>query len=414
MDLRTPKNKTKLLKIYKLMILFFVLVLILSPKSVTNRPEIETKLLLTSIGLDKVEDQYRVSATAVMPQESQNGSTMRLNVGVEADSVSAAFEKLSLKMGKKLELGLCGLIVIGDTFGDESILPHLNYLMASGKIIPGAYLVLSLGKSAKETIEMSNMLSEASSNGLSKLIEHNALDTNMPSITLLKFLSETGSVTKSSYIPCIEIGKKDSGSNQEKPSDGGSDEGQSSGSGADKKGETEIKSLSKIAFYRDGRQIKFLDDEQTRGFTWSDKTSTQGLVSLENLKVQDIDVGQIFCQLRSKKFKIKTGINNGVPQTKMSVEVLLELEDRYKLSDLFKYYGISEEEINQNIKNQFADKIENELVSVINVMKECDCDAMGLTTNLYKFHYNDYNNYPDKENILSAMQVDYDIKVKFK
>lgn len=414
MDLRTPKNKTKLLKIYKLMILFFVLVLILSPKSVTNRPEIETKLLLTSIGLDKVEDQYRVSATAVMPQESQNGSTMRLNVGVEADSVSAAFEKLSLKMGKKLELGLCGLIVIGDTFGDESILPHLNYLMASGKIIPGAYLVLSLGKSAKETIEMSNMLSEASSNGLSKLIEHNALDTNMPSITLLKFLSETGSVTKSSYIPCIEIGKKDSGSDQEKPSDGGSDEGQSSGSGADKKGETEIKSLSKIAFYRDGRQIKFLDDEQTRGFTWSDKTSTQGLVSLENLKVQDIEVGQIFCQLRSKKFKIKTGINNGVPQTKMSVEVLLELEDRYKLSDLFKYYGISEEEINQNIKNQFADKIENELVSVINVMKECDCDAMGLTTNLYKFHYNDYNNYPDKENILSAMQVDYDIKVKFK
>ena len=414
MDLRTPKNKTKLLKIYKLMILFFVLVLILSPKSVTNRPEIETKLLLTSIGLDKVEDQYRVSATAVMPQESQNGSTMRLNVGVEADSVSAAFEKLSLKMGKKLELGLCGLIVIGDTFGDESILPHLNYLMASGKIITGAYLVLSLGKSAKETIEMSNMLSEASSNGLSKLIEHNALDTNMPSITLLKFLSETGSVTKSSYIPCIEIGKKDSGSDQEKPSDGGSDEGQSSGSGEDKKGETEIKSLSKIAFYRDGRQIKFLDDEQTRGFTWSDKTSTQGLVSLENLKVQDIDVGQIFCQLRSKKFKIKTGIDNGVPQTKMSVEVLLELEDRYKLSDLFKYYGISEEEINQNIKNQFAVKIENELVSVINVMKECDCDAMGLTTNLYKFHYNDYNNYPDKENILSAMQVDYDIKVKFK
>ena len=414
MDLRTPKNKTKLLKIYKLMILFFILVLILSPKSVTNRPEIETKLLLTSIGLDKVEDQYRVSATAVMPQESQNGSTMRLNVGVEADSVSAAFEKLSLKMGKKLELGLCGLIVIGDTFGDESILPHLNYLMASGKIIPGAYLVLSLGKSAKETIEMSNMLSEASSNGLSKLIEHNALDTNMPSITLLKFLSEIGSVTKSSYIPCIEIGKKDSGSDQEKPSDGGSDEGQSSGSGADKKGETEIKSLSKIAFYRDGRQIKFLDDEQTRGFTWSDKTSTQGLVSLENLKVQDIEVGQIFCQLRSKKFKIKTGINNGVPQTKMSVEVLLELEDRYKLSDLFKYYGISEEEINQNIKNQFAVKIENELVSVINVMKECDCDAMGLTTNLYKFHYNDYNNYPDKENILSAMQVDYDIKVKFK
>ena len=68
----------------------------------------------------------------------------------------------------------------------------------------------------------------------------------------------------------------------------------------------------------------------------------------------------------------------------------------------------------ENIQNQFAVKIENELVSIIDVMKECDCDAMGLTTNLYKFHFKDYKNYADKENILSAMKVDYDIKVKFK
>lgn len=245
----------------------------------------------------------------------------------------------------------------------------------------------------------------------------------MPAITLLQFLSETGSVTKSSYIPCIEIGEKEnsddetggSGSGSGGSADSsGSGGGDSTSAGDQKSGETEIKSLSKIAFYRDGQQIRFLSDEETRGFTWADKTSTQGLVSLENLKVQDIEVGQIFCQLRAKKFKLKTSLSNGFPEARMFVEVLLELEDRYKLSDLFKYYGINEEEITENIQNQFAVKIENELVSIIDVMKECDCDAMGLTTNLYKFHFKDYKNYADKENILSAMKVDYDIKVKFK
>ena len=138
-------------------------------------PEIETKLLLTVLGLDKTENGYRVTATAVMPAESQNGATTRTDVESEEVSVSAALEKLSLKMGKRLELGLCGVVVVGDTFGDESPLPHLKYLLSSGKIIPGAYLIFADGMPAKKAIEMTNALSEASSNGLSTLVEHNAL-----------------------------------------------------------------------------------------------------------------------------------------------------------------------------------------------------------------------------------------------
>ena len=126
MDARNPKNKERLLRIYRILIALFAVVLVLLPRSVTSLPEIETKLLLTVLGLDKTENGYRVTATAVMPAESQNGATMRTDVESEEVSVSAALEKLSLKMGKRLELGLCGVVVVGDTFGDESLLPHLK------------------------------------------------------------------------------------------------------------------------------------------------------------------------------------------------------------------------------------------------------------------------------------------------
>lgn len=417
MDVRTPKNKARLLNVYKIIIAAFAILLLLLPKGITSMPEIETKLLLTVMGIDKIETGYRVSATAVMPQESQNGSTKRLNVGAEGSSISDALEKLSLKMGKKLELGLCGLIVVGDTFGSENMLPHLNYFISSGKIIPGAYLVLSPDKSAKETIEMSNLLSEASSNGLSNLIEHNAIGTSMPAVTLLKFLSESNSVSKCAYIPCIEIQEKQS----ELDKGGGSGTGDStsgeeeSGGGSDSKGkETEIKDLSRIAFYQDGVKLYMLSDEETKGYTWFDKTSTQGLVELDDFSAGGISVGKVYCQLRDKKFKIRTSLDGGKPKAVLSVDALLELEDRHKLSNLYKYNGVDEKELNDSIVMQYREKIQSEIDLAVNVMKGLDCDAVGLVNDLYKHHFKQYREYGDKDNLFSDMTIEYDIKVKFK
>ncbi len=418
MELRNPKSKAGLLNVYKILTAIFIIIVILVPKTVTSQPDIETKLLLTVIGIDKTEKGYGVSATAIMPQESASGSTKRLNIDAEDDSISGALEKISLKIGKKLELGLCGLIVIGDTFNDESIVPHLEYFLSSGKIVPGAYLVFSPGKTAKETIEKSNQLAEASSNGLSKLIEYNAITSSMPAVTLLKFLSETGSVTHSCYIPCIEIeekpteagsGESGSGDSSSSESDGG---GGGSGGGTSGK-ETEIVSISKIVFYTNGLPVKFLSEEETRGFTWSDKTSTHGLVVLDGFTVRGINVGKIFCQLKTKKLNIKTALEGGNPRAKISIEAVFEFEDRYKLSDLYKYEEVGEDELNSAVVSQFSEKIKREISMAVDAMKESKCDAMGITPDMYRRSFGEYVKYENKTDLICDTEVYYDIKVKF-
>lgn len=416
MDARSPKNKERLLRIYKILIAVFVVVLVLLPRSVTSIPEIETKLLLTVMGLDKTENGYRVSATAVMPAESQNGSTIRAEVEAEEVSVSAALEKLSLKMGKRLELGLCGVVMVGDTFGDESLLPHLKYLLSSGKIIPGAYLVQAKGRSAKEAIEMSDALSEASSNGLSTLVEHNALNTHMSTITLLKFLSDTASVTNCAYMPQLEIGKKDKAFGG--GSDGGSGSGESGTSGEGSEsggtGTAEIKQINKIAIYKNGVLSGEFDPVETRGYDWTDKNNKQGLVTVKDFTVGGKDVGEIYCQLIDKKVNIDVGFDGDVPTARVKIDALMKFEERYKLSDLNKYDGISEDELSAAMKTQFAAKIESNILSSVEAMKRLGADVGGFTDKLYRFRNKEYAAFGDRDKMLAELVVTCDVNVKFR
>ncbi len=416
MNLRKPQTKAKVLIVYKVLILLFVLVLIFMPKTVTAEPEIEQKLLITTMGIDKTDVGYEVSATAVMPQEGQDGSTMRLTVGAEGESISRALEMLCLKMGKRLELGLCGLIVVGNTFGDESLVPHFSYLLSSGKIIPGAYVLCSLDKKASDVVDLSNKLSAASSNGLSKLIEHNAIGTSMPAVTLLKFLSETGSITHASYLPCIEIEEKkgEGGSGgSSSGSSGSSGGGQNSGnSGTD--GQAEIKALNTLVLYRDGVPMGVLDKTATRGYVWTDRRSVQGLVELEEFKVDGRDVGQIYCQLREKKYRLKTKFVNGKPEAHIHITAELELEDRHKLSDLYKYDGVSEKLLTDALVDAFSDKIESEVSAAITALKAVDCDIMLLSDNVYRYNYGQYKKLPEKQDLFKELKVVVHPSVKFK
>lgn len=413
MNIRTPKNKARLINVYKLLLFLFGVIVALVPGSVTSEPEIETKLLITVVGVDRTEEGIGVSATAVMPQEEGGGSTKRLNVHACAPSLSEAIEKLSLKIGKKPEMGLCGLIVLGSSFTSGSVLPELDYMISGGRFISGAYLVLSPERSAKDTIEMSNMLGEATGNGLSRLIEYNADATAMPAVTLLRFLSDTGSVSRSSFVPCITIGEKQS---LGKSSGGtGSEQGQGgeSGGGSGDK-ETEIKSLDSIALFRGGEFVRLATRDETRGFTWTDDKSKKGLVCLDDFSVDGHGAGGIYCRLISKKVGIKARLCGGTPTVTIKVKAKLQFEDRHKLAELYRYDGVDEKRIEESVKEQFADKIRRELSLAVAAMRETNCDVMGVAADLWRSSPDEYRAFPAKENLLSGAEVNYDISVSFR
>ena len=408
MQKNKTSDKVKRLRIYSIIAFAFMLVLVIMPRNSAGMPEIENKLLITTMGLDKTPGGYTVSAVVVMPQENHGGAVSKIEAEAEGNSVSEALENISIKMGKPLELGLCGLVIVGDTFGDESIKPHLSYLLASGKIIPGAFLVAATnGMSANKAIELANKLSDAASNVLSKLIEYNAVGSNLPVVSMLRFLGETNRKGESSFMPCLEISEGDKSG--EKSADGSEKSGESSGSsGSDK--DSEIKSLGKIAVYKGGVRVAIADENVTRGYTWSDKKSTLGLITLDNLKIKNVDYGEIHCQMLTKKYSVETSLY-GAPHATIKIKAKLALEERSKLGEVVREGKVTEREVEEALKNGFEEKIKSEISTAVEFMRSGGADTFGFEDDLYRKHYREYAAYDKKAAVLDDITVDCEVSI---
>ena len=78
MNKNKTSDKVKRLRIYSIIVFAFMLVLVLMPRKSAGMPEIENKLLITTMGIDKTANGYCVSAVVVMPQETHGGSVSKI------------------------------------------------------------------------------------------------------------------------------------------------------------------------------------------------------------------------------------------------------------------------------------------------------------------------------------------------
>ncbi len=390
-------KKKKLLNIYLLLSVAFILVLVVMPRKITAMPEIETKLLLTAIGIDREGEEYTLSATDVMPAESQDGTLKKLSVSASGKSVSDCFNALSIKTGKKLELGLCGLVLLGNSFETQCVLPDLKYLLSSGKIIPGAYLAYCPSSNAKEILEKANKLSSASSNGLATLLEHSELGNSVALTTLLEFLSDSASVTESAYMPCIEIADK-KGSKGEGEND------------KEEKKETEIKNLGEIALFKNGTMVEKLSEDEVKGLCWLDKNSVRGHVSLEKFTFDGEDRGSLYATLMDKSVSISAKKSN-LWKVKIKITATLNLEDRHILT-IINEKNASEERISKEVREQFKQKVISDIERYVAVTKEYDCDAMGITEVIYRKNAKKYRKNAQASSVYQNTEIEYAIKIK--
>lgn len=403
-------KKVVRLRVYAVLVAALVVALVLMPKQTSGMPEIENKLLITTLGIDRTADGYSASAVVVMPQDARGGTVSKIEADSRGDSLADALERMSVKMGKPLELGLCGLVIIGDDFGSESVTPQLGYLLSSGKIIPGAYLVSATGgKTAKEVIELANKLSDATSNVLGKLIEYNATSSNVPAVSLLRFLGESNRRGGASFMPCLEIGESENEAQKGDSSGGGESSGGSgSDTGTGKK--SEIKSLGRIAFFRDGVKITEASEEITRGYTWSDGRSTLGLVTLKDFTVGGENCGDVYCRLLDKKYALKTEIK-GSPKATMDVKVKLALEERSRLGELIRKNATTEKEIDERLREEVERKITGEILAAVEYTRSIGCDAFGFEDDAYRTAYRDYASHENAERIFQEIQPRVRVKI---
>lgn len=306
------------------------------PDAITS-PEIEQRVIASVLGIDKTETGYSLTAQVVVPKRASEGDPMQEVVTADGESIPEGIDKLNRALGRNIELGHCGVIVVGnmpDT-GD------LDYLLAGSILTTGTYLVHA--ENASDFIESVKSMSASAVTGLDGYINYSTASSSAATKQLLQFVSETASPSRTSYMPVLEA---DTGEGA--PSDQGSGgaaaaaaDGQNGGggqSGGEEK-TTTIKSAENTAIYVDGKFVGTFGEEETRGLAWIDRKSTRGYVGLEHFEAGGRDRGGVYAQLTRKSAKLKPYFKNGRPYVRFRIRAGLRLDDKHKLHLLAQELG---------------------------------------------------------------------------
>lgn len=390
--------------------LLFFCALFVFPSVLNRNPQIQTKLLITAIGIDMAEDgEVEFSGIAVLPATGENAQVKSTTLKTKASSLAECVENVSEQYGKQTELGLCGLVVIGDTTDGKAVLPHLEFLLSSAFISPGTYLVHTTGSKASELLEFASSQNPSTAEILSSIVEFNDKTARITTRTLLEFLFESHSQSSASVLPSVKISKEsESGGNSNKSNGGG---GESSGEDSKK---SAVQSLTTAVMYKDGISVGVLNEDQTLGFNLATSQSDKGLLVLENLTADGMNIGRIDCWVYSSSFKKSAILKDGKPVFCMEVEVELQFQDQHKIIRAWQKNGYKEEEVIAPIIKGFEEKIKADILSAYEVARQAKADIFSVRTEFYRHHNSAYKKIQKTNDVflLSAPQIT--VKVSFK
>lgn len=405
-------SKSKRVFLFKLFLILLALVLFVVPDSIMS-PEIEERVMAAVLGIDKTEDMYTVTAQVIVPKRASQGEPTQEVVKVEGISVAEGIEKLNRALGRRIELGHCGVIA----FGDLDDLHDLEYFLAGGIVTAGTQLVKV--ENAAEFIESVKDMSSSAITGLDGFILYATASTGSATRDLLGFVSETASVSHTSYMPILEAEKEDdSGSGGGSGGSGGSNEasvpaaaeegGSGGGSGGDKKTPI-IKSVEQTAIYVDYKQVGTFDETETRGLAWGDRGAKRGFVELDALEHDGVQYGGLYAQLQYKSATLKPYFKDGTPFLRVKIRCKLKLEDMHKLNLLAMRVG--EKEAGKIVQNAFAEMIQSEIGAALIKASAMEADPFGIRTAFYRFANKGYRTY-DPEAFMNDVRIEYDVRVK--
>lgn len=393
------KEKNLRSRILVFVIIAFALVMTLF-QGVDGDGDITNKLVAVALGVDYEGGLIKVTLSSVLPKpgSSEGGAVVSVPVSASGESIAKCLYEIERTTGKSMELGLCGVVVLGEKLAQEGALVTASVLLSGVDVSPGAYLVQADGCSAEEIIRKSTSLTYNSATVLTMLMTNAEKNTGISTITLLRFVSDSYGKTRSAYAPLISMkeANKLSGSAEE----GGSGE------------KFETQSISRCALYKGGVLVGKLSEKASRGLSYSDKHSKKGALVCPDFLIDGINAGTLSAEIASGDVKIKTRFDNGVPRAEIEVELTLKSGDRERVNAVAMQKNLSVEQIVQAFDKNYNEVLKSEVTAAYEEAKQYDCDVFGLEQNCYRSHTKQYGKYSDSGNFFRDCKTTIKTKIK--
>ncbi len=394
----TVKNRILLLALAA-----FLATVFLIPSVIGHKPQIQTEMLVTAVGLDTTEEGVDLSCLLVMPTGSDETTVHTLCVKQSGKTLAECEEALAERFGKIPEFELCGAVVLGKSTDEGGVLPYLEYMLSSAMISPGALLLRSAGESAEAVIQAAVDNNPSAADAISQVAGFNAKTVASVTNTLLRFLSDSRSPSEA----CVST---DVFPNQKKQSDL---QGKGEGSGQGEK-DSAFASLSRASLYRRGERVAQFDETQTVAYNLVRSRPERGVLTLASYEEDGEQLGPIIATIRSCKSKTETEFSRGKPHVAYRVELSLELRDRRKITRKWENARNGDEAYTgDGIRKAFEAEIASQIESAFFAARQANADVFLIRDGFFRFHTKEYERYQKSGDVFTDADVAVYVTVKF-
>lgn len=302
------KNKT-ILTILSLILLNFLL-------AGCMRGELDERLILSSLGIDKTEDNKVKITVALIDTRSVNqqeakGVQVYSSVG---NTIFDAVRSTIIKLGKQPIWPYIKIVVLGPSVTKENVLPFLDFLNRNNEVQPNPYILVSKVEAA-EIIKAKPDFTTVPSTVIEKQLSQQRYVSYIPAIRLHQFTEMMLSPERIGYLAIIETVKK---------------------------GKKDIPKAQSTAVIKQGRWVGQFNKRETRGLLWVkgevnggilviDALKGSGKIGLEILDKTNVKIKPQFAQSRLKQIDVNVKATMSVGEmltkhTALTADIINEIE----------------------------------------------------------------------------------------
>lgn len=450
------------LKRFKIIIIFSLITIAIIPFSLYKPAETEKVAVMTSIGIDKNNEEIEISANVIVPNSGSAGGSGGSDgtvktVSAKGNDITSAFSNLTLILGKMPGLSHCDSIILNKNLFEENVTKYLDFFVRTNNLTSNATVIVAENKASEiietsaaqkdlravslsEVLTLSDEYSIASNSnvdsfytnyfsaaGVSILPVLTAGESNTPS-GQTKENSQNDS-TQSSKTENLQNSEEKNSQNSNTETSGGSEGGSASSSGGSEpstqSSQTQsesgsgapqkiVKNEGKAVVVKNGKIVYLLSGVEVQGLNLISSTTKKGHIKIEDVTNDLFENATLNFEIFNKDVKIMGYFINGLPIFNFKFNLVLKLEEVAMNNFNIEAMKITHNFVTDEIKEKINESVQKSISELINSSKKNKTDTFKVYDYFYKFHNAEWLNFikslKDKDDYLNYVTFTCDIK----
>jgi len=359
-----------------------------------DRRELNELAITLAMGIDKVDDEYRLTAQVVVPSEvSMQASTGRSAVTLfqaTGETIYEAFRKMTKDSPRKIYPGHLRMLVIGEDLAREGLAESLELLSRDWELRSDFYVVIAKEKNAAEILNVTTTLEAIPANKMfSTLKTSETAWSGTNGITLDELITDLEVVGKEAVLTGITVsGDLEIGTSKQN-----------------------IESITpaariqydNLAVFNKDKLVGWLTEEESRGYNDITNSVKNTVVSISCPKE-----GQASIEIIQFNSKLKGNVKKGKP------EVDIDMEVKGNIGAVECEINLTELETIKELEKITEKRLEDVVTKTIeSAQNRYQSDIFGFGTAIHRFNPKEWEKLKGQwEEEFSDLKVNVKVDVK--